>query len=147
MSWQAMYVVRLFAKYRTVWARYLDEEQERCGFWTTSVLRRTRLVKNSHLTQLFAKYHTVWVRYLSVRQGRCGLNQNPTYISVRDFGASRGWRSYFPNTALFECDIWMKNKKDAVFEQRAYLGVRDLWKNRIWRSCSPNSALKRAFCP
>ncbi len=23
-------------------------------------------------------------------------------------------------------DIWMKNKEDAIFEQRAYLGVRDL---------------------
>ena len=35
----------------------------------------------------------------------------------------------------------MKNKEDAIFEQRAYLGVRDLWKNRIWRGYSPNSAL------
>ncbi len=23
--------------------------------------------------------------------------------------------------ALFKCDIWMKNKEDAIFEQRAYL--------------------------
>ena len=27
-------------------------------------------------------------------------------------------------------DIEMKNKEDAIFEQRAYLGVRDLRKNR-----------------
>ncbi len=36
---------------------------------------------------------------------------------------------FFLRDAFFLRDIWMKNKEDVFFEQRAYFGVRDLQKN------------------